>query len=163
MSRSGLLFIESMSINGGMHFTTKRKRHVKIIEFELENDWFAYRLLRRQAPSPSASFFERMQFLIQEDGLQTSSIYSSFNERYCDVFLYSYSIVDFWSKNSFRASAFNKRWLFLLFVISFRTFVFPKQIKHLNKIQILIFSSTIYNLDVHPSFVVKFSIKILFH
>ncbi len=40
------------------------------------------RLLRRQAPSPSASFFERMQFLIQEDGLQTSSIYSSFNERY---------------------------------------------------------------------------------
>ncbi|CAF4276829.1 unnamed protein product, partial [Rotaria magnacalcarata] len=33
-------------------------------------------LLRRQAPSPSASFFERMQFLIQEDGLQTSSIYT---------------------------------------------------------------------------------------
>jgi len=46
------------------------------------NFFFFYRLLRRQAPSPSASFFERMQFLIQEDGLQTSSIYSSFNERY---------------------------------------------------------------------------------
>ncbi|CAF4023410.1 unnamed protein product, partial [Adineta steineri] len=42
-------------------------------------------LLRRQAPSPSASFFERMQFLIQEDGLQTSSIYSSFNERRASV------------------------------------------------------------------------------
>lgn len=44
--------------------------------------FFFIRLLRRQAPSPSASFFERMQFLIQEDGLQTSSIYTSFNERY---------------------------------------------------------------------------------
>ncbi|UJR35679.1 hypothetical protein I4U23_028429 [Adineta vaga] len=42
-------------------------------------------LLRRQAPSPSASFFERMQFLIQEDGLQTSTIYSSFNERRASV------------------------------------------------------------------------------
>ncbi|CAM4869415.1 unnamed protein product [Rotaria socialis] len=42
-------------------------------------------LLRRQAPSPSASFFERMQFLIQEDGLQTSSIYTSFNERRASV------------------------------------------------------------------------------
>ncbi|CAF1592934.1 unnamed protein product, partial [Adineta ricciae] len=42
-------------------------------------------LLRRQAPSPSASFFERMQFLIQEDGLQTSAIYSSFNERRASV------------------------------------------------------------------------------
>ena len=128
MSRSGLLFIESMSINGGMHFTTKRKRHVKIIEFELENDWFAYRLLRRQAPSPSASFFERMQFLIQEDGLQTSSIYSSFNERYCDVFLYSYSIVDFWSKNSFRASAFNKRWLFCCSLFRFVHLSFPNRL-----------------------------------
>lgn len=49
--------------------------------------WFYFcRLLRRQAPSPSASFFERMQFLIQEDGLQTSSIYSSFNERYLEKF-----------------------------------------------------------------------------
>ncbi|CAF4489551.1 unnamed protein product, partial [Didymodactylos carnosus] len=30
-------------------------------------------LLRRQATSLTATFFERMQFLIQEDGLQTSS------------------------------------------------------------------------------------------
>ncbi|CAF0943281.1 unnamed protein product, partial [Didymodactylos carnosus] len=42
-------------------------------------------LLRRQATSLTATFFERMQFLIQEDGLQTSSIYSSFNERRASV------------------------------------------------------------------------------
>ena len=58
---------------------TCKKRLMKI---EMNVFVFFYRLLRRQAPSPSASFFERMQFLIQEDGLQTSSIYSSFNERY---------------------------------------------------------------------------------
>jgi hypothetical protein len=52
--------------------------------------FFFYRLLRRQAPSPSASFFERMQFLIQEDGLQTSSIYSSFNERYLYLFIFKF-------------------------------------------------------------------------
>jgi len=59
-------------------------------EYNKTKLYFFNRLLRRQAPSPSASFFERMQFLIQEDGLQTSSIYSSFNERYLQIFILEY-------------------------------------------------------------------------
>ncbi|CAF0847493.1 unnamed protein product [Rotaria sordida] len=64
-------------------------------------------LLRRQAPSPSASFFERMQFLIQEDGLQTSSIYTSFNERRASVIRGQIFYKKFLPLNGVKVQVFN--------------------------------------------------------
>lgn len=38
-------------------------------------------LLRKQPPPPTASFFQRMQFLIEEDSVQSYANRPSFNER----------------------------------------------------------------------------------
>ena len=39
-------------------------------------------LLRRQPASSSASFYERMRFLIDDDSVQSYATISSFNQRY---------------------------------------------------------------------------------
>ena len=62
-----------------------------------------------------------MQFLIQEDGLQISSIYASFNERYDKIgsFCFVHDIgIDF------RASAFDKRLFFNVIILSCQMFFF---------------------------------------
>lgn len=38
-------------------------------------------LLRKQPPSPTASFFQRMQFLIEEDSVQSYAHRQAFNDR----------------------------------------------------------------------------------
>jgi len=40
-------------------------------------------LLRKQPPSSSASFYERMRFLIEDDSVQSYATLSSFNQRFC--------------------------------------------------------------------------------
>jgi len=39
-------------------------------------------LLRKQPPSSSASFYERMRFLIEDDSVQSYATLSSFNQRF---------------------------------------------------------------------------------
>ena len=39
-------------------------------------------LLRKQPPSSTASFYERMRFLVEEDSVQSYATLTSFNERY---------------------------------------------------------------------------------
>ena len=42
-------------------------------------------LLRKQPPSSSASFYERMRFLIEDDSVQSYATISSFNQRFLSV------------------------------------------------------------------------------
>lgn len=38
-------------------------------------------LLRKQAPSTTASFYEKMKFLVEEDSVQMDTTKNAFNER----------------------------------------------------------------------------------
>jgi len=50
-------------------------------------------LLRKQPPSSSASFYERMKFLIEDDSVQSYATLSSFNQRFAR-FLLSFLLND---------------------------------------------------------------------
>ena len=39
-------------------------------------------LLRKQAPSTTASFYEKMKFLVEENSVQMDTSKNAFNERY---------------------------------------------------------------------------------
>ena len=39
-------------------------------------------LLRKQPPSSTASFYDRMRFLVEDDSVQSYATLNSFNERY---------------------------------------------------------------------------------
>ena len=49
-------------------------------------------LLRKQAPSTTASFYEKMKFLVEEDSVQMDTSKSAFNERYGFVSLYFFTL-----------------------------------------------------------------------
>lgn len=49
-------------------------------------------LLRKQPPAATASFFERMKFLIDEGSLQNYAKQENFNERYVFAILRTYYI-----------------------------------------------------------------------
>jgi hypothetical protein len=96
-----------------------------------------------------------MQFLIQEDGLQTSSIYSSFNERYLDRFQIFFLLLLYTKTLSEHLHSIRGDFCCYNFVLSK---CFYRKINHRDKL-----NWYFLYLDEHRLFVVKYFIKNFFH